>query len=99
MTNDRDAVIHKYRLPFKSDLKDTVEVRVRHGRLLHLAVQHGDIHVWAAVDPRTSEAFTVFHLAGTGAEIDTSWHHMGTVVDGDYVWHIFTESGRLVRDA
>jgi hypothetical protein len=36
-------VIHKYRLPFKSDLTDLVEVPVRHGRPLHLAVQHGEI--------------------------------------------------------
>lgn len=98
--NDQGAVIHKYKLPFKYRLLDTVEVPVRHGQLLHLAIQHGAIHVWAVVDPRTSEAPTVFHCAGTGVEIDTSWHHLGTVIDGDYVWHVFSESRRLgTRDA
>lgn len=91
-----DVVIHKYCLPFKSRIVDIVEVPVRSGRLLHLAVQHGEIHVWAAVDHTDHETSTIFHLVGTGGLADTSWHHLGSVIDGDYVWHIFSETARLV---
>lgn len=93
---DRDPlVIHKYRLPFKSEMVDRVEVPVRRGRPLHLAVQHGEIHLWAAVDPAGSEVPTEFRLVGTGGKVELDWHHLGTVLDGDYVWHIFSASQRL----
>jgi hypothetical protein len=97
---DLDAVIHKYCLPFLTQRTDHVEVPIRNGKLLHVAVQHGDIHLWAAVDPRDTESHAVFRLAGTGTMVDTSWHHLGTVLLGDYVWHVFSELRRLkVRDA
>jgi hypothetical protein len=91
-------VIHKYRLPFKSERSDVVEVPVRVGRLLHVALQHGEIHAWAAVDPGWPEVAHRFRLAGTGAPIDPSWHHLGTVLDGAYVWHIFSEKPMEAAD-
>jgi hypothetical protein len=83
-------VIHKYRLPFKSELAEVVEVTVRVGKLLHLAIQHDDVHVWAAVDPARPEVAARFRLVGTGSPVDPSWH-LGTVLDSGYVWHIFSE--------
>jgi hypothetical protein len=91
---DLDAVIHKYRLPFLTDNSDLVEIRVRDGKLLHLAVQHGDIHVWAAVDPTDPGHHACFRLAGTGAMVDPSWRHLGTVMHAEYVWHVFSERSR-----
>jgi hypothetical protein len=84
-------VIHKYRLPFHDGLHDLVEVPVRSGGFMHVAMQDGEVHVWAAVDPRAPEQLTRFRLVGTGSTVDLSWHHLGTVMDGPYVWHIYTE--------
>ena len=84
-------VIHKYRLPFKSELKDVVDVEVRPGDHLHLALQGGDIHAWAAVDPDRELVTARFRLVGTGGRVDPVWHHLGTVLDGGYVWHVFCE--------
>lgn len=92
-----DRVIHKYRMPFKSELLDAVDIPVREGDLLHLAIQHGDIHVWAAVDPTTEPITARFHLRGTGSTVDPAWYHLGTVLDGDYVWHVFSEPTVLTR--
>lgn len=95
---DLDAVIHKYRLPFLTQ-GAVVEVPIRNGRLLHLAVQHDEIHLWVAVDPNDRESHAVFRLVGTGGMIDTSWHHLGTVQHGDFVWHVFSDLNRLKRHA
>lgn len=69
-------VIHKYRLPFKSGLVDVVEVPVRVGRLLHVALQHGEIHAWAAV--RLGLAVTTLVKRGTARRLGLrpwSSHH------------------------
>jgi hypothetical protein len=83
--------IHKYRLPFHDAPQATVKVEVRSGALMHVAMQDGEVHVWAAVDPSTALQPVWFHLVGTGGEVDPKWYHLGTVIDGIYVWHIFSE--------
>lgn len=85
-------VIHKYRLPFMETGIAAVDVPVRVGGLMHLAMQHGEVHVWAAVDPNAREVLTRFHLVGTGGAVDLSWYHLGTVMDNGFVWHVFTEA-------
>lgn len=90
-----NQVIHKYRLPFYSDSTDTVAVSVRVGELMHLAMQDGDVHVWAAVDPAAPKVPAQFRLVATGSTVDPSWCHLGTVLDRGYVWHVFAESDAL----
>lgn len=85
-------VIHKYRLPFLETGLSVVDVPVRVGGLMHLAMQHGEVHVWAAVDPKSRETLTRFHLVGTGGAVDPSWRHLGTVMDGGFVWHVFSST-------
>lgn len=89
------TVVHKYRLPFHENLDDKVKIPVRVGWLLHLGMQHGEIHIWAAVDPSQPEVPARFRLVGTGSPIDPDWHHLGTVMDGEYVWHVFAEPDEL----
>lgn len=84
-------VIHKYRLPFHSKIRDVVEIQARPGRLLLLAKQGADIHIWVAVDPGTPLRPIKLHLVGTGSEIDLAWSHLGSIIDGSYVWHVFAE--------
>jgi hypothetical protein len=89
-----DLVIHKYRLPFMSDRIDTCDVKIPTGAFLHLAVQHRDVHVWAAVDPNSDTVTTRFHLVGTGRTVDPRWYHLG---DCDRRWVCVARLQRAAR--
>lgn len=95
-TSEMDAVIHEYRLPFRTELGNSTKIDVFSGRLLHLALQHGEIHLWAAVDAHRGPTPMVFHLVGTGGRVNSAWHHLGSVLAGAAAFHVFSES-RTIR--
>ena len=83
--------IYKYTLK----LQDEQDVSMPLGAvLLSIQEQHGNLTVWAHVDP--SEKTMVdkrFRIYGTGHDID--WedgrlHYAATVQSGAMVWHVFT---------
>ena len=53
---------------------------------------HGDLCIWALVDPENTMIPRVFMVVGTGwsmeDEID-NWEFIGTVRQGPYMWHVF----------
>lgn len=60
-------------------------------RLLHVAMQHHSLCVWALVDPVAPLVRRGFRIAGTGHPIDGNdcKNHVSTVFDGPFVWHVF----------
>lgn len=62
--------------------------------ILAVGVQADGIMLWARVDPAVSErqGYNIA-IVGTGhpAPDDTQSTYIGTVMDGPYVWHVFTE--------
>lgn len=96
--SEMDAVIHEYRLPFRSGLGNMAEVDVHPGRLLHLALVRGQICLWAAVDPASTPQRAQFQVAGTGAPLNTAWYHLGSVLEGSHCWHLFSEQ-RVIRSS
>lgn len=50
------------------------------------------IAIWAIVDPDSPKLEFTFEVFGTGFSIDeglTRKNHLGTVFDGQFVWHVF----------
>lgn len=49
----------------------------------------GHIWVWAVVDPDTPRHRIGFFVAGTGHLVPVDSYWCGTVLDGEFVWHVF----------
>lgn len=58
-------------------------------KILSVQMQRDNICMWCEVDPGEKEVqFTVFIYA-TGDPVGTNLHYIGTVQDGDLVWHVY----------
>ncbi len=60
--------------------------------ILHFAIQHGKPTIWVKADcsPAVRYEKREFLIRGTGHDIDyAKLHHVGTTLDGHYVWHLF----------
>jgi hypothetical protein len=61
--------------------------------ILHVAIQHtGQPAMWAEVDTDNSRERRHFMIFGTGDEIPESAHYIGTVLLGQFVWHVIEVS-------
>jgi hypothetical protein len=59
-------------------------------KLLHAAAQHGRWMLWAEIDPEAPLAGRMIGFVGTGDRaIEPGWQHITTVLDGDFVWHVY----------
>lgn len=57
----------------------------------HVGVQHMAYCVWAEVDPNATLRPVRFCIVGTGyTEVDEGFVFAGTIIDGSYVWHVYT---------
>lgn len=45
--------------------------------------------VWALVDPHAWNEHRSFHIYGTGHEVPAGALHIGSWVEGPFVWHLF----------
>ncbi len=83
--------IWKYTLP----VNDHPVLPMQKGaKVLSVDVQHGDIQVWALVDPEAPRVIRRFRMAGTGHSLEdeiASMRFIGTVQMGDLVRHIFED--------
>jgi hypothetical protein len=61
-------------------------------RPLHVGMQNGNVTLWVAVEE--SKSFFPYKLSvrliGTGRNTPDDYIYLGTVMDGEYVWHVFT---------
>lgn len=46
--------------------------------------------VWAEVDTEAKTKKTTFFLIGTGHEIPDKTTHLGSFIDGPFVWHVYS---------
>jgi hypothetical protein len=56
---------------------------------IHVAIQGGELTLWARVDPNEPVRARVVAVTGTGGNAPSEWLHVGTVFDGDFVWHVW----------
>lgn len=50
----------------------------------------GEICLWAAVDSRNGSRQVTIIMVGTGQPLPHVGSFIGTVLDGAFVWHVFT---------
>jgi hypothetical protein len=81
--------IHKFPLSF-TDGWQTVEMQSSVRPVL-VAMQHGVPTLWCDVDADADGvAFKrEFCVVGTGHTAPSDGEHVGSVIDGQFVWHIF----------
>ncbi|WP_299078016.1 hypothetical protein [uncultured Paraglaciecola sp.] len=84
--------IYKYTL----ERTDWQEVAIPDdARVLSVMVQGGEICVWAEVDTENELRNWGFWVVGTGNPIPenctNNGNHIGSVIDGPFVWHIYTD--------
>lgn len=79
--------IWKYTL----DLAGSQTIRMPRGaEILSVAVQANEFRLWALCDPEAPIEPRVILVHGTGHPItDSLGRHIGTVIDGSFVWHVF----------
>lgn len=88
--------IYKYELQFTMGLGGTsCNVYVpKPVKLLTVGLQAGKIHAWYEVAKSEMNGETTeikFFLFGTGWDVPEGLTYVGTVFQGSYVWHIYTE--------
>ena len=81
--------IWKYTLP----VTDYPVIPMQRGaRVLSVDVQHGEVQIWALVDPEAPTELRKFRMADTGHPLEeeiVSMRFIGTVQMGELVRHIF----------
>lgn len=60
-------------------------------RIMTLAVQDGQVALWALVDPVQTPEKRTFEIFGTGWEIDGRLTYIGTWQEPPFVWHLFEQ--------
>lgn len=97
-----EARIYKYKLPFLSGNTDVVNIDMhKDASPIHVALQCGEIHVWALANASASTRPERFRMYATGEPIQNvnvlgmlmgaTPCYVGTVHQGDLVWHVFHE--------
>lgn len=88
--------IFKYELSRESAYDIPVETPAV-ADFLDAQMQRGSLCVWMLVDPEQETVTRLFHVVGTGHELDDKWLdkviYLSTVQDGPYVWHVFVSVG------
>lgn len=87
MNSESYRRVYKYHLKFKDGVQDPG--LPYNAEIAHLAMQGGSICMWAVVDIRENAGDRRFIVYGTGHPITTVGKHVGTVLDGQFVWHVF----------
>ena len=88
--------IHRYRITETTlegtPLQKRCSVQMPKGAVCrHIAIQNGDITVWAEVNPDQEPEARCFVIAGTGEEIPETAEHSGTVKAEQYIWHVLED--------
>lgn len=82
----------KYRLPFLVGTTSIIDIDMpADAALLHVAVQHDEIHLWALADDTRQTRTERFRMYGTGQQVEGSHRYLGTVHHEGFVWHVFHE--------
>ena len=70
-----------------------IDIPARVGaKALFVGVQDGEPTIWFEVDPDKLDAMMTCYSVGTGCgEIPKDCRYVGSMIDGEYVWHIYAE--------
>ena len=78
--------VWKFPLPMHGSAEVLMPVDAR---VIHVGVQGNRICLWALVSPDAEKTVRQFRVVGTGWPMTKVGRHLGTVITGTYVWHVF----------
>lgn len=79
--------IYKYRIERTDRQLITLPVDAR---IIHVGLQDNELHLWAEVSTEGMSEQRTIYIRGTGHPLTgTEGRHLGTVMDGLFVWHIY----------
>jgi hypothetical protein len=81
--------IYKYQ---SAVVDDIIHLMPKGAEPLHVAMQNGMLTIWAVVNPEFMFVKHHFTCRGTGNAVlpsEGKSTHLGTVMDGPFVWHVF----------
>lgn len=81
--------IFKFPLPY--EIGTVITILMPPGAVpLHFALQNGIKTMWAAVDfEETLQVERRFAIVGTGVPLPFDYKYVGTLQEGEFVWHLF----------
>lgn len=86
-TTEAEYKIYKYPL----ELTPFQKIKMPPWRPLSIQMQNGVPTLWALVKAHLEPKEITIAMFGTGCSIPIKYiaSHIGTVIDGDFVWHFF----------
>lgn len=78
------GIIYKYELEHNITVIPDINLQ----KALHVNTQRGKLCLWAEVIPSIGEK-VVIQVLGTGYGVPDNYEYIGTVMDGNFVWHIY----------
>jgi len=84
-------IIHKYSLtPLLGMPNSTAFALISVGaKFIHFDMQNGTPTLWAEIDSLVEVEEWRFRIHGTGHQIPSGSTHVGTYLDGQFVWHVY----------
>jgi len=80
-----------YKYPIAITDKQSILVPSQ-AKFLHVGLDPSEIPcLWYQVNPDNPKENITIYVVGTGGVIPLGARHLGTLVQGSFVWHIFTE--------
>lgn len=80
--------IHKFTFTFQPEVEILLELPT-HAKVVHVATVSPNVGaMWVLLHPTHRRWVRRFRVVGTGRDWPNDAHHVGTVIDGDFVWHI-----------
>lgn len=78
--------VHKYELPIVDEF--TLDLPSQH-KVVLVDFQNARPMMWVEVDTDSPSRPVKFSVEGTGHQIDGGAVHVGSFIDGAFVWHVY----------
>lgn len=74
---------------FKYPVSEGIAIMPAGSKFVHFAMQNGEFMAWFEVDEEFPMVQRKIRIFGTGVAIPQFAKHLGTVLDGGFVWHLY----------
>jgi hypothetical protein len=67
--------------------------------IVHFGSQNNKLTIWVLLDEDNPLEYYELHIVGTGwLRIQDGWKYLGTVQQGEFVWHAFLVKDELTKE-
>lgn len=81
-----------YKFAFPSGT-DTLEAKIpADAKPVYVAIQNKRVTMWFELDTEEENVERYFKIVPTGSEVPEEGTHIQSIMDGEFVWHIYEET-------